>query len=248
MTTTRSASSAINTEVVRDQDDRGVRLLPRRLQHLDDLRLDRDVERGRRLVRDEHARVVGDRHRDHRALAHPAGELVRVLVDPPLRRRDADDLEQLDRALAARRRRSCPGCASGPPRRSGYRRVSTGFSDVIGSWKIIAMSPPRISRSRFCDSFNRSSPLKSASPLGIRALGHQPEDGQHRDALARARLADDAEHLARLEVVGHIRDRLDDAVLGLELDCQITNRKNRIRHELSAGSDRAHRAGRRRRS
>ena len=52
--------------------------------------------------------------------------------------------------------------------------VSTGFSDVIGSWKIIAMSPPRISRSWRCESLSRSCPLKIASPFGIRADGLSP--------------------------------------------------------------------------
>ena len=42
-------------EVVRDEDDRRVRLLARGFQHLHDLRLDRHVERGRRLVGDQDA-------------------------------------------------------------------------------------------------------------------------------------------------------------------------------------------------
>ena len=37
--------------------------------------------------------------------------------------------------------------------------VNTGFSDVIGSWKIIAISPPRISRSSFFGILSRSLPL-----------------------------------------------------------------------------------------
>src|SRR5256714_2806509 len=41
----------------------------------------------------------------------------------------------------------------------------TGFSDVIGSWKIIAMSFPRMSRRRLELSVSRFSPLKRASPL-----------------------------------------------------------------------------------
>ena len=45
-------------------------------------------------------RLVGERHRDHRALAHAAGELVRVVVDAPGRVGDPDEPEQLDRALA----------------------------------------------------------------------------------------------------------------------------------------------------
>jgi hypothetical protein len=45
--------------------------------------------------------------------------------------------------------------------------VWTGFSEVIGSWKIIAMSLPRTSRSLLGFMVRRSSPLKSASPLVI---------------------------------------------------------------------------------
>src|SRR6266508_1644967 len=45
--------------------------------------------------------------------------------------------------------------------------VCTGFNDVIGSWKIIAMSLPRISRRRREFAVRRFSPLKSASPLVI---------------------------------------------------------------------------------
>src|ERR687884_1954588 len=43
----------------------------------------------------------------------------------------------------------------------------TGFSDVIGSWKIIAMSFPRMSRRRLALIVSRFSPLKIASPLEI---------------------------------------------------------------------------------
>ena len=42
------------------------------LEQLQHLRLNRDVERGRRLVRDEDARTAGERRGDHRALAHAA--------------------------------------------------------------------------------------------------------------------------------------------------------------------------------
>ena len=46
--------------------------------------------------------IAGERHGDHRALAHAARELVRIVVDAPARVRDADLGEQLDaRARAA---------------------------------------------------------------------------------------------------------------------------------------------------
>ncbi len=67
---------------------------------LEDLRLHGHVERGRRLVGDQQLGLVGQRHRDHHALAHAARELVRVRVDAPARVGDADQLEQLDGAVA----------------------------------------------------------------------------------------------------------------------------------------------------
>jgi hypothetical protein len=59
-----------------------------------DLGLHGDIEGGRRLVGDEHRRVERDGHRDHDALAHPPGELVRVGLDALLGRRDGDPLHQ----------------------------------------------------------------------------------------------------------------------------------------------------------
>ena len=73
---------------------------------------------------------------DHHALAHAAGELVRILLEPALAVGDADQLEQLDRARSRRRaRQRRDGCCSG----SVICRpiVSTGLSEVIGSWKIM---------------------------------------------------------------------------------------------------------------
>src|SRR5262249_19192093 len=42
--------------------------------------------------------------------------------------------------------------------------VSTGLRDVIGSWKIIAISRPRIRRSPRSERFSRSVPSKTAVP------------------------------------------------------------------------------------
>ena len=66
-------------------DELGAVLDP--LHHLEHLGLDGDVEGGGGLVGDEHVGLVGDRHGDHRPLAHAAGELVGVLVGPVRRGR-----------------------------------------------------------------------------------------------------------------------------------------------------------------
>ncbi len=85
-------------EVVRDQDHRRVELVFEPVDELEDLRLDRHVERGRRLVGDQHVGVAGERHRDHRPLPHPAGELVRVVLHARVGVGDPDLPEQVDRA------------------------------------------------------------------------------------------------------------------------------------------------------
>ena len=89
-----------DAEVVGDQDRRQAALAVEPLEQGEDLRLHGDVERRRRLVGDQHLGLQRERHRDHRPLPHAAGELVRVVVDPPRRVGDADRVEQLDRPLA----------------------------------------------------------------------------------------------------------------------------------------------------
>ena len=86
-------------QVVGDQDHRHAVALLQLLDQVEDLRLDGDVERGRRLVGDQHVGTVGERHGDHDALALAAGELVRILPQTRLRLGDLHFLEQLARAL-----------------------------------------------------------------------------------------------------------------------------------------------------
>jgi len=91
-----------HAEVVGDDDHGGVELLLQVADQVEDLRLDGDVESRCRLIGDEQGGITGQCHRDHRALAHPAGELVRVGVDPLVGLRDADAVEHLDRVCPRR--------------------------------------------------------------------------------------------------------------------------------------------------
>ena len=115
------------------------------LDQVENFGLGRDVERGRRLVGDQQGGIAGERHRDHRALAHAAGKLERIAVDRAVPERGS-------RPAAAAR-----SCARGPAfllMRQCSRSTSTiwsptvctGDSEDIGSWKIIAISSPRTAR------------------------------------------------------------------------------------------------------
>ena len=88
-------------QVVRDEQHREPELLLQ-LQHLpQDLLLDDHVEAGGGLVHDHDLGLDRERHRDHHALAHAAGELVRVGAKPL--GLDPDHLDQLARAVQRRR-------------------------------------------------------------------------------------------------------------------------------------------------
>ena len=80
-------------EVVRDEEVREVELLLQLLEQVDDLRLDRDVERGHRLVRDDEVGIDRDRAGEADALALAARELVRVAAGRI--GGQADDLQQV---------------------------------------------------------------------------------------------------------------------------------------------------------
>ena len=86
-------------EVVADEQVGEAELLLQVLEQVEDLRLDRDVERGDRLVADHHVGTQRQRARDADALALAAREGVRVAAE--MAAVEADQLEQLGDHLAA---------------------------------------------------------------------------------------------------------------------------------------------------
>ena len=115
-------------------------------QQLQDLRLDGDVERGGGLVGDQQIGLVGERHGDHHALALAARELVRIGVEPLLGLRQPDQAQQLQHPRARGRAASGALCTSSTSS-TCRSMVCSGLSEVIGSWKTMAMRLPRTSRS-----------------------------------------------------------------------------------------------------
>ena len=91
---------ADDRQVVRDEDVRQPEVALQRLQQVHDLRADRHVERGDRLVEDDQLRVQRERTRDADALPLAARELVREPVR--VLRRQADRAQQLVHPLLAR--------------------------------------------------------------------------------------------------------------------------------------------------
>ena len=164
-------ASSDDGEIVRDQHHGHAARPALARQQLEDLRLDSDIERRRRLVGNEQARRAGKRDGDCDALAHAARHLVRVVARAPLGLGDAE----LASSVTARAAASCgprPRCSRSasaiwPP------TVSTGLSDVIGSWKTTAISRPRSRRNASRGNRKSSRPSKRTAAAHARITGQQ---------------------------------------------------------------------------
>ena len=199
-----------DAEVVRDQDHREPVLPPQAVEQAQDPRLDGHVERRGRFVGDQQLRPAGERDRDRDPLPHAAartGAGTRAARAP-------------DRGCAPRRAARRPALALPARRRPRGSRTcsvsclpieSIGCSDVSGSWKTIASSRPRTSRSARGPSASRSRPSYTRRPRRSRAGGQQLQEREHRDRLAAAALARDAEDLPALDRVVDVVDDRDGA-------------------------------------
>ena len=92
-------------------------------------------------------RIAGERHGDHDALAHAARDAVRDSRRGASRPRGcARARASRSRAFARRLAATALRVREDAPRRSAGPTVCTGLSEVIGSWKIIDISLPRMRR------------------------------------------------------------------------------------------------------
>ena len=235
-------------EVVGDQDRRGVRLALSGLQHLDDLRLDRHVERGRRLVGDQDA-TARSRSPWRSSRAGASRRRTRAGTGRRAARGSGRRPARAARSRAsARRRRSPSSCARARLPRSGCRPSGRGSATSSGPGRSSRCRRRARRAARFFDIVSRSRPLKIASPETTRpgGFGIRSSIVITETLLPGPGLADHAEDLAGEEVVVDAGDRLDDPVLGAELDRHVANRQDGLRHGASAASGRARRGGRRR--
>lgn len=84
---------------MRDIDQRQTILLLQIAQQVQNLRLNGDIQRGRRFVADEDFRIAGNCDCDDDALAHAAGEFMRILFIALLRVDDAHVAQNLNGTL-----------------------------------------------------------------------------------------------------------------------------------------------------
>ena len=101
---------------------------------------DGHVDGGGRLVGDQEVRIARERHGDQDALAHTADSWCGYSFT----RRSAWECAQLGMSTVLSLHRGAEALVQPDGLRDLLTHRDTGLSDVIGSWKIIAISLPRI--------------------------------------------------------------------------------------------------------
>ena len=182
-------------------------------------RLHDDVERGGRFVRDEQGGPAHERHRDHRALAKPPGELERIGVERRRGVRKPDEVQYLAHGLA---RLGAGAVAAVQPKRlhdlvahrvqrreRGHRLLEDdGYPPaaeraVPGRIRVEAREVEGRLAGRPCRIGEQDLPAGD--------VGAPRQDPEHRlgdDGLPRSRLADEGHRAAGRHVERHPLDRL----------------------------------------
>ena len=195
-------------QVVRDVDLRGAVLAADVGDELGDAGLDRDVERGGRLVEEQERGVREQRHRDDHALLLPARDLVRVRRHHAVGVGEADVVEHLHRAVVGLgvgdalvgHRHLLELGAEGEARIERGERLLVDHRDVGA-----AQGPQLVGRE-----LGQLHPLEpDAAALDGAVAAHVLHDGHRHRGLAAARLAHQPDALALLHrerEVDHGRD------------------------------------------
>ena len=213
-------------EVVGDEDDGQPEALLEVLEQPQHLRLDHDVERGRRLVGDQQPRLAREREADEHALALAAGELVRVVARAA--RRQPDELEQLADArrhlAAARAGRVQPDRLAdlAPDALDGVERVQRALEDDRELGPAHGAQAPGPHRQHVLA-------VEQDRAGDLRAARQQPQQRAGQRRLAAARLAGQAERLADAEVEVDAAHGGDGARARAVGDVQVADREQRRR-------------------
>jgi hypothetical protein len=195
------------------------------LEQVQDLGLHRHIERGHRLVADDHLRLEHERPGDRDPLALPAGEL----VGPPVgghRGVEPHRLEHLvDPFLLL-------GVGAALPDAQRLRDDVLDLSARVQRRDRILedeLQPGADLAQLLAAERGEVDPLEEHVPAGRRRQLH---DGAAGGGLAAARLADESQRLALAHVKADARHGVDGATLGLELDDEVFDAQEHVIAEV----------------
>ena len=209
-----------NAQVMGDEQDGGAVLLFKLVHQLQYLRLDGHVQRRGGLVRDQQLGLAGQRHGDHHALPHAAGQLMGILLGHGLGVGYLDVLQHLDHLF--------PGLIfihalmdhEGLGHLLFHRehRVQAGHGLLENHRNIVAADLIHIGAAQL----GQLPPVKhDAAGFNVAVAVQQLQDAHGGHALARARFTHNAQGTAGFHAVAHAVHGLYGTALGGKEGMQI---------------------------
>ena len=205
-----------------DKQDGGAEFLFQVVHEPEHLGLDRHVQGGGGLVRDQQLRTAGKGHGDHDALAHTAGELMGILLGHDLGVRDLHVPENLHGL--------CRGLLLfhvlvnhehlGDLLLDGEHRVQGGHGLLEDHGDLVAADLVHLLHG---DLGQVPAVEQDLAAVDIAVAVQQAEDRHGGDALTGAGLAHDAEGFPFLDAVGGVVHGLDDAAAGGEEGMEVND-------------------------
>ena len=192
-----------HAQIVRDEHDRHAVLVLKSAQQFENLGLYGHVQGRGRLVSQQQARFAGQGHGDHHPLAHPAGKLMGILIQPAARLGDAHAaqglLGNLDRFAARhllmQQDRFEDLLADGVDGIERGHRLLKDHGDLIAA-NLLHLPVGQIEQ---CPAVKHD----LAALIAAGRDGDELEDGQGRDRLAAAAFADHRQRLLRIDGQSH---------------------------------------------
>ncbi len=204
---------------------------------LEDLRLDGDVERGCRLVGDQHLGLERQRHRDDHTLALSARHLERERLCGLWRIGNADLLEQLHGAGPALLRRVEPVRLEHLRDLvvHAHQRIERGHGLLEHHGDL---TPAHVAKLGLGQREQIDAGVRDRSADRGDAFGQQPHQRMRRHRFAGAGFADDAQDLAALQVEAHVLDGIGAVGAGGQLEGQAVDAEDRRGHRYLPFRDR----------
>ena len=215
-----------HAEIVGDHQHRGLDLRPQQLDEIEDLRLDRHVERGGGFVGDQQAGPAGDRHRDHHPLAHAAGQLVRIVMGAAFGCGDAHLLQELHRPAhrVAAAQSEMLDQHLGDLESDGVDRIETGH-------RLLKDHRDDAAANRQHFALRQGGEVATVELDGAlldhALLAEQTHDRERRYRFARAAFPDEPDDLAPADAETHVLEHPDGAVDGVENDVELVDLQQR---------------------
>ena len=203
-----------------DQHQRHAAFALQAAQQIEDLRLDGDVKRGGGFIGDQQLRVAGDGHGNHDPLVHATRQLVWVGLQAGLRVRNTHLLKQLDGAALCRLAVHAEVDPEGLGQLKTDRKtgIEAGGRFLKNHGHIFAGQAVAFFRGQAQQVVAIKAHLAGRDSPGV---GHQAHQGHHGHALSRARLANDAQHITRIQRQADALDGMQHAAARGELDGQV---------------------------